>query len=45
MQELWDADANAVWIAWPSVAFAFRSGVSGSFRPDGVAQLQAFALT
>jgi peptide/nickel transport system substrate-binding protein len=44
MQQLWDANANAVWIAWPSVAFAMRSGVTGSFRPDGSAQLQAFSL-
>jgi peptide/nickel transport system substrate-binding protein len=44
MQQLWDENANAIWLAWPSYAFAMRTGVKGVWRPDGWAQLQAFSL-
>ncbi len=43
MQELWDANANAVWLTWPALAYALRSGIVGAFRPDGLAQLHAFS--
>jgi peptide/nickel transport system substrate-binding protein len=35
MQQRWDDNVNAVWIAWPSVVFAAKKGVAPTLRPDG----------
>jgi peptide/nickel transport system substrate-binding protein len=35
LQEIWDKAANAVWVAWPTVYFAQKMGITPSLRPDG----------
>jgi peptide/nickel transport system substrate-binding protein len=35
MQQIWDDAANVVWIAWPSLAFAYKKSIKPSLRPDG----------
>ena len=35
MQRQWDAAANTVWLAWPQVLFAGRTGLVPSLRVDG----------
>jgi peptide/nickel transport system substrate-binding protein len=35
MQEIWDENANAIWVAWPSLFFAWKKGIRPSLRPDG----------
>jgi ABC-type transport system substrate-binding protein len=35
MQRQWDAAANTVWLAWPQVLYAGRTGLAPSLRVDG----------
>jgi peptide/nickel transport system substrate-binding protein len=42
MQQRWDADANTVWLAWPSYIWAARAEVVPVVRPDGQPVVQAF---
>jgi len=35
MQQVWDADANMVWIAYLTNPYAYKKSVSAFFRPDG----------
>ncbi len=35
MQQVWDADANMVWIAFITNPYAFKKSVAAVFRPDG----------
>jgi peptide/nickel transport system substrate-binding protein len=35
MQQIWDADANMVWIAFITNPYAFKKSVAAVFRPDG----------
>jgi peptide/nickel transport system substrate-binding protein len=35
MQELMDADVPALWVAWPTLYFATKKGITPSLHPDG----------
>ena len=35
MQQLWDAAAHTVWLAWPTRWFGARQGIQPVLRPDG----------
>ncbi len=35
MQQIWDADANMVWVAFITNPYAFKKTVAAVFRPDG----------
>ena len=35
MQQVWDADANMVWVAFITNPYAFKKSVAAVFRPDG----------
>ena len=35
MQQIWDADANMVWIAFITNPYAYKKSVAAVFRPDG----------
>ena len=35
MQQIWDADANMVWVAFITNPYAFKKSVAAVFRPDG----------
>ena len=42
MQQIWDENANAVWLAWPSIIWAADKSVTMTVRPDGLPVVQAF---
>jgi len=35
MQQIWDADANMVWVAFMTNPYAYKKSVAAYFRPDG----------
>lgn len=42
MQEIWDEDANSVWLAWPATIWAADKSIAMTVRPDGLPIVQAF---
>ena len=42
MQQIWDENANSVWLAWPSIIWAADKSVTMTVRPDGLPVVQAF---
>lgn len=42
MQQLWDKEANVVWVAYPTDYYAGKKSIKASLRPDGMMLLWNF---